>query len=140
MESTNNSVLHALNKALNGRRPFNADAYTLLLELGGASFLRHSGSTNLVAKGQTATDASWLRMDLAGNKAGFTRLKIHATGPGGVAMHFYKHQDLGQGRELMLGGGRMVSPVEWEHLGSVFEHETGLYMNWSDGRNQTGAG
>ena len=131
MQQTDQDLENIFNRALSTRR-FSPEVYGLVLQLGGAAFLRVSGSTNLAFTAASRKAPAMLRLDLAANERGYTRLKIYCTSPGVVAMCFYTHQVLVDGRELVTNT-RMLSPVEWEHMATVFEHETGIYMQWSNG-------
>lgn len=127
-------IMDTLDHTINNRlkQPgFNADAFQLILQLGGAAFVKLSGCRNLVYRSATRKNPLFVRLDLAANEHGYTRLKIHLISPEAVAMHFYRHEQLPAG-ELVLSG-QMLSPVEPEHMANVFETETGIVLARSSG-------
>lgn len=110
-----------------GAKHFDADAFTMVLFLGGTLFCRFSGSTNLVYKKGNATRATWLRMDLQPNEGGFDRLKIHYQPNERVRMEFYSSTPMPFGKPLK-GEPTVMEEVELDYMFHVFQDVTGLNM------------
>ena len=68
-----------------------AEAYTILMQLGGNKFLVMTGADKLLAAGRTAHNPNpWLRMDLRKNQAGVNRLKITLMPTDTYTVEFYR--------------------------------------------------
>lgn len=114
------------NNFLNTDHLFNAEAYTLILELGGKAFYNASGSTNISYRAGSGKRATWLRMDLVENEAGFNRLKIHYLATGKVRMEFYPFISFGNGKGI--DGPKTVEEVSFSELGPTFERVSRVVM------------
>ena len=110
-----------------GGRSFDADAFTIMLYLGGTAFCKFSGSTNLVFKKGNARRNTWLRMDLQENEGGFDRLKIHYQADETVRMEFYSLTTI-PGMKSLKGLVTVVEDVKLDYMGEVFQEVTGLNM------------
>lgn len=106
---------------------FDADAFTMVLYLGGINFCRHTGSSNLVYKTGNGQRNTWLRMDLQPNEGGYDRLKLHFLPNERVDMEFYAYTPMPFGKPLK-GEPIVMENVDLEYMAPVFDEIMGLNM------------
>lgn len=109
---------------------FDADAFTMVLFLGGTAFCKVSGSTNMVYRKGTAKRPTWVRMDLQENEGGFDRLKIHYLADECVRMEFYSLTPM-PAMKALKGPVTAVEDVKYEYMWDVFQEITGQHMEGS---------
>ena len=81
---------------------FDADAFTMVMDLGGTQLYQIARATNLAFRRATATRPMYVRMDLPENEAGYNRLKLHYVDVDTVDMEFYTFTPLE--RESLTAG------------------------------------
>lgn len=106
---------------------FDADAFTLVLFLGGSAFCKVTGSTNLGFRKATAKRPMYVQMDLQPNEGGFDRLEIHYTGEETVRMEFYPFTPI-PGMSPIKGEVTVLENVTYPYMLEVFQKITGQNM------------
>lgn len=121
-----------------GAKRFDADAFTLVLMLGGHAFCKFTGSTKLTFKkgkaevrsesGQVLTPEvlTWVRMNLKENPKGFNRLKLHYHPDEKVDMEFYTVSDVPGLEDLLVGETVLFKEIPGEYLYQAFQNVTGI--------------
>lgn len=109
-------------------RGFDADAFTVVLELGAAHFCKLVGATNLGFKKGDGTRKAYVRMDLQPNEGGFDRLEIHYQADDKMRMDFYMYQPMPGGLPAIKGKVSSVKDVEMEYMFDIFRRVTGFEL------------
>lgn len=105
---------------------FNADAFTLVLELGGHYFCNLVGATNLCYRKAKGTRLTYIRMDLKPNEGGFDRLEIHYQPDKLVRMDFYMFAPMPGGMAPVKGPVTVFENVDMEYMFQAFKDATGF--------------
>lgn len=101
-----------------------AEAYTILMQLGGNKFLVMTGADKLLAAGRTEHNPNpWLRMDLRKNKARVNRLKITLMPTDTYTVEFY--QQVLVDWEPVISNQQTFELVYGEDLQTLFTSVTG---------------
>ena len=110
---------------------FDADAFTIILHLGGCNFYRLTSSTNQVYKNGKGKRPTYLRMALQPNEGGFDRMKIHHIADGMVRMEFYSLTWMPSMKPLK-SKSIVVEDVPFDEMFSKFIEVTGFEMEAPD--------
>jgi hypothetical protein len=112
-----------------GSKRFDADAFMMVIKLGGHAFCKYSGSTNLTYRKGKGERLTYVAMHLAENPKGYNRLKLHYRPDETVDMEFYTVSDVPGLENVLVGEPALVKAIAVDYLGQAFEHVTGLNMS-----------
>lgn len=100
------------------------EAYTILMQLGGNTFLVMTGADQLCAAGRTDSNPNpWLRMNLRRNKAPVNRLKITLMPTDTYKVEFYKQELVDW--EPVITNEQIFEMVYGDDLQTLFTSVTG---------------